>query len=152
MRIWKKKKFAYLWPPRLKILRSSLVLHFIFLIKNYNLNILSLSTSFQFGRKENSGTLTFVGRSLVFSVPLFSLTSQIYSRWQSTKSHTSLSCLVSLSFSFRFVFFSLSLLLYLYPQQPSKTSLNKISTHAHHHKWQDQYTLWIGPLFYFYFL
>ena len=42
-----------------------------FLIKNYNLNILSLSTSFQFGRKENSGTLMFVGRSLVFFVLFF---------------------------------------------------------------------------------
>ena len=61
-----------------------------------------------------------------------------------------LSCLVSLSFSFRFLL--LVIALYLYPQQPSKTGVNKIPTHAHQHKWQDPYPLRIGPLVFIFFI
>ena len=99
----------------------------IFLIKNYNLNILSLSTSFQFGRKENSGTLIFVGRSLVFSVRFCSLTSQISSWWQSTNSHTSYFYLVLRPFPFLFVLFSSSchcFCIFIHSNHPRLASIN----------------------------
>ena len=99
----------------------------IFLIKNYNLNILSLSTSFQSGRKENSGTLTFVGRSLVFSVPFCSLTSLISSWWQSTNSHTSYFYRVLCPFPFLFVLFSSSchcFCIFIHSNHPRLASIN----------------------------